>query len=288
MTKQKEYHILSLSGGKDSTALAFFIKDNMPEVFEQMEMVFADTEHELPETYDYLNKIEMFLNKPIVKIKPYKSFDHIYSVYNQLPSVTNRWCTVELKTKPFRKYIYDMMKEKGEAPVMLYIGIRADEANRALTANTTDNYINEKHPFIEHGIAKQDVEKILSNAGIGMPAYYKWSGRSGCYFCMFQSKNTWLNLYQHHPDLYFKAMSYEFEPGQGLKKGHFGWNREYPLREMIKPENMQKIRDNYAKLLEKKAKKHNISTKLVNMYSDEILCDEEINYSDNACKFCHL
>ena len=57
-----EYHILSLSGGKDSTALAFFMKENMPEIFEKLELVFCDTECELPELYDYLNKIEIFLN----------------------------------------------------------------------------------------------------------------------------------------------------------------------------------------------------------------------------------
>ena len=61
----KEYHILSLSGGKDSTALAFFMKENMPEIFEKTELVFCDTECELPELYDYLNKIEIFLNKKI-------------------------------------------------------------------------------------------------------------------------------------------------------------------------------------------------------------------------------
>ena len=65
----KEYHILSLSGGKDSTALAFFMKENMPEIFENTELVFCDTECELPETYDYLNKIEVFLGKKITRIK---------------------------------------------------------------------------------------------------------------------------------------------------------------------------------------------------------------------------
>ena len=52
----KEYHVLSLSGGKDSTALAFFIRDNMPEIHEQIEYVFYDTGCDLPETYDYLDK----------------------------------------------------------------------------------------------------------------------------------------------------------------------------------------------------------------------------------------
>ena len=66
---EKEYHILSLSGGKDSTALAFFIKENMPEVHKKIEYIFCDTECELPETYDYLNKIEVFLGKRIQRIK---------------------------------------------------------------------------------------------------------------------------------------------------------------------------------------------------------------------------
>ena len=61
----KEYHILSLSGGKDSTALAFFMKENMPEIFKKLELVFYDTGCDLPETYDYLNKIEVFLKKKI-------------------------------------------------------------------------------------------------------------------------------------------------------------------------------------------------------------------------------
>ena len=103
--KMKEYHILSLSGGKDSTALAFFMKENMPEIFEKTELVFCDTECELPELYDYLNKIEIFLNKKITYIKPPKSFEHIMSTCGYLPSPIRRWCTIELKTKPFLNFI---------------------------------------------------------------------------------------------------------------------------------------------------------------------------------------
>ena len=63
ITFTPKYHILSLSGGKDSTALAFFMKENMPEIFKKTELVFCNTGCELPETYDYLNKTEIFLNK---------------------------------------------------------------------------------------------------------------------------------------------------------------------------------------------------------------------------------
>ncbi|MFZ1474384.1 MAG: phosphoadenosine phosphosulfate reductase family protein, partial [Anaerolineae bacterium] len=46
-------HIVSLSGGKDSTALAIYMRDRIPDV----EYVFCDTGEELPETYEYLDKL---------------------------------------------------------------------------------------------------------------------------------------------------------------------------------------------------------------------------------------
>jgi hypothetical protein len=52
-------HILALSGGKDSTALAIYLRDRVPE----MEYVFCDTHKELPETYEYLLKIECFFQR---------------------------------------------------------------------------------------------------------------------------------------------------------------------------------------------------------------------------------
>ena len=252
----KEYHILSLSGGKDSTALAFFMKENMPEIFEKLELVFCDTECELPETYDYLNKIEVFLNKKIIRIKPKRSFDHIYQIYNQIPAVNCRWCTVELKTKPFRNFIKN---NYSDGIVKMYIGIRADEAWRLKTAKDTE-YLKECHPFVDYNIYKSDVTAILENVGIDYPDYYKWRDRSGCYFCMYQSQEDWINLYKHHPDLYKKAMEYEFESGEGKKQGRFGWNIEKSLKDIIKPENLRRL----AQKTQIQTKKY-ISSKLINL-----------------------
>ena len=47
-------HILALSGGKDSAALAVYLKDRIP----NLEYVFLDTGHELPESYAYLARME--------------------------------------------------------------------------------------------------------------------------------------------------------------------------------------------------------------------------------------
>lgn len=257
LNMKKEYHILSLSGGKDSTALAFFIKENMPEIFEKLELVFCDTEQEIPETYEYLNKIEIFLNKKITILKPQKSFDHLISIYNHLPSITQRWCTVELKTKVFKKYFDEISKHKNIDSVYLYIGIRADEASRTESSKHNSKKIKAIYPFVDYGLHKSDIDKILEESGIGYSDYYKWRKRSGCYFCMFQSKNDWLNLYEHHPDLFKKAMEYEIDAGTTKREKRFGWNMDMALKDMIKPENIKKIKEE-ARLMEEK--RQNIHT----------------------------
>ena len=71
-------HILALSGGKDSAALAIHLRDRIP----QMEYVFCDTRKELPETERYLLKIEAHLGKPIKKLWDERGFDHWLTVFN--------------------------------------------------------------------------------------------------------------------------------------------------------------------------------------------------------------
>ena len=243
----KEYHILSLSGGKDSTALAFFMKENMPEIFENTELVFCDTECELPETYDYLNKIEVFLNKKIIRIKPEKSFDHIFHTSFLIPAPHRRYCTIELKVKTSWNYIFKRIQEQGNGIFNFYIAIRADESwRKGLSPKTEEEKKIAKgiYPFVENYICKKDVEKILIDNGIFYPDYYKWRERNGCYFCFYQKPIDWINLYEHHPELYEKAMYYE-EKGRKSKEKLFTWCSFAPLREMIKPYNIKKIKEKY-------------------------------------------
>ena len=97
-------HVLSLSGGKDSAALAIYMRDRVPE----MEYVFHDTDKELPETYDYLDRLAAILGKPIAKTSAVDTFDHWLVVYGgMLPSNHRRWCTKMLKIKPFENFVGD-------------------------------------------------------------------------------------------------------------------------------------------------------------------------------------
>ena len=195
-------HICLISGGKDSSALAVYMQQRHPEI--DMEYVFCDTHKELDETYKYLSRLEAFLGKSIVRLEAgfgERGFDHYLEMYRgYLPSPSIRWCTRKLKIEPFERYV-------GNDPANLYVGIRADE-NREGYISTKPN-LTPVFPFKEDSINKVDVFRILENSGVGVPEYYEWRTRSGCYFCFFQRKIEWVGLMERHPELFEKAKIYE-------------------------------------------------------------------------------
>jgi 3'-phosphoadenosine 5'-phosphosulfate sulfotransferase (PAPS reductase)/FAD synthetase len=228
MSEKKVRHILSLSGGKDSSALAVYMRGKVP----GMEYVFCDTGKELAETYEYLAKLEAFLGQRIVRLNDDRGFDHWLRVYGgYLPSSRMRWCTRQLKLKPFEKYV-------GEDEVVSYVGIRADE-DREGYISTKPN-IKAVFPFKEDGLGHADVLRILDEAGLGLPEYYKWRTRSGCYFCFFQRKSEWAGLLEHHPDLFEEAKGYEkIDPETGEK---YTWSQGESLEALARPGRLLQIR----------------------------------------------
>ena len=132
-------HILSLSGGKDSAALAVYMRDRV----KAMEYIFSDTRKELPETYEYLERLEDYLGTPVNRLNAELGFDHWYDVYGgMLPSNHRRWCTKMLKLKPFEQFA-------GDDPVTNYVALRADE-NRTGYISHKPN-ITPVYPFQDDG-----------------------------------------------------------------------------------------------------------------------------------------
>ena len=169
----------------------------MPDI----EYFFCDTHKELPETYAYLKKLEILLGKKIAFLESERGFDHWLSVNSGfLPSPKARWCTNQLKIKPLEKFV-------GEDETISYVAIRADE-DRAGYISTKPN-IKPVLPFMKEGLAKRDIFRIIEDSGIGMPDYYSWRSRSGCYFCFFQKREEWARLSIEHPDLIQQAKHYE-------------------------------------------------------------------------------
>ncbi|MCY4273587.1 MAG: phosphoadenosine phosphosulfate reductase family protein [bacterium] len=191
-------HICGISGGKDSSALAVYLKNRVPD----MEYFFCDTGAELPETYEFLARLEVILGQPIARLNAARGFDHWFEIFRgALPSPQMRWCTKNMKIKPLEHWI-------GDDPAVSYVAIRADEANRKGYVSTKPN-IETRFPFVEDRIDHDGVMRILDDAGIGLPAYYEWRTRSGCYFCFYQRKAEWIGLADRHPELFERAVAIE-------------------------------------------------------------------------------
>lgn len=262
-------HVLGISGGKDSAALAVYMRDRVPE----MEYFFCDTEKELPETYDFLARLEAYLGKPIERLNASRGFDHWLKVYGgYLPSSRMRWCTRMLKIKPFETWI-------GDSPTYSYVAIRADE-DREGYVSTKPN-ITPFFPFKEEGIIKEDVFRILEESGVGLPSYYEWRTRSGCYFCFFQRNMEWIGLKERHPDLFELAKRYE-KPGAADMPG-FTWSQGESLEEIASPERVAEIKERHQTNLQREQQRRSNLT-LLEVFAD-VLDDED---DEEPCLMCHL
>lgn len=263
-------HIVSLSGGKDSTALAIYLRDRISD----LEYVFCDTGEELPETYEYLDKLETVLGKKIERLNPNRPFRHYLEIYRGvLPDARTRWCTRKLKIEPFEKFV-------GEDAVYNYVGIRADEPHRKGYISTKPN-ITAKYPFVEDGITKVDVMSILEESGIGLPQYYEWRSRSGCYFCFFQQRIEWVGLSRRHPEKFQQALEMEKEDSETGER--YTWTAGESLGELVKPERIHEIEVSFAK---RTASTGKIAP---NTPLSKVFSPNEANDEDNeSCLICHL
>lgn len=274
---KKQKHVLGISGGKDSAALAVFMRDNYPEL--DIEYFFTDTGKELPEVYEYLSKLEGYLGKPVQRLNPDRDFDFYLKKHNNfLPSPQARWCTIQMKLKPFEEWVKNFLE--GGYEVYSYVAIRSDEEYREGYKSKQDNlYV--KLPFKEEGIDKQGVINILEHSGLGLPDYYKWRSRSGCTFCFFQRKIEWVRLMEEHPEAFEEAKSYE---KSAVDNGSpFTWSERESLEELSKPERVKQIREDYAKRLER-AKNKRIANPLK---SNEEIDLDELYGKSKVCLACH-
>lgn len=157
MTINKIRHVLGISGGKDSAALAIYIKTKYPNL--DLEFYSCDTGKELDETYQLVRNLEVYLGIKIQLLQAAENssespFDHFLKLYGgYLPSSNSRWCTKKLKLDPFEKYV-------GTDPVVSYVGIRGDE-NREGYISTKKN-IQSIFPFRKNIWSEDVIQKLFS------------------------------------------------------------------------------------------------------------------------------
>jgi hypothetical protein len=274
MAEQRVRHILGISGGKDSAALAVLMRQRHPEL--PIEYFFCDTGKELAETYTFLDRIEARLGINILRLQSERGFDHWLEVYKGvLPSPRMRWCTKQMKIAPLEQFI-------GDDRAVSYVGIRADE-DRDGYISTKPN-IEARFPFKEYGLVKADIHRLLQESGIGMPDYYRWRSRSGCSFCFYQRKIEWVRLYDEHPDLFWEAVRYEEQDANdegSTRARNYTWSAGETLRELIA--RRAEIEADHARSEERRR-----SLPVVNATLAQVLAADPEDDDAQGCVVCHI
>ena len=200
-------HIIGLSGGKDSTALALRLAEVEPRDYEY---ICNETGNELPEMTAHWARLEEMLGKPIVRVRYKTDLTGAIRQRHMLPSVFGRWCTRVLKIEPTIEYMATLPPGS-----VLYVGLRADEEERR---GLFGEDITVRFPMREWGWREADVWAYLDQRGVCIPK------RTDCAWCPYQRLGEWRDLWQERPDLYAEGVAMEAEIGATFRSpGRDNW-----------------------------------------------------------------
>lgn len=197
MSDQNTTHIVGVSGGKDSTALALLLAEREPRDYVYL---ITPTGNELPEMEAHWAHLEILLGKPLTRVTN-RTLDAWIDEFNALPNHRQRWCTRLLKIEPTIAFV------RARMPAINYVGLRADEEERVGIYGE----IPSRFPLREWGFDLAEVLGYLRDRGIKIPE------RTDCYDCYGQRLVEWKRLLVRHPDLYAKAEAKEARTGRTFR-----------------------------------------------------------------------
>lgn len=210
-------HIIAMSGGKDSTAMAIRLHELHPGT--PFTMVCTPTGDELPEMFEHWRKIGNLLSKPIFPVMA-DTLAGCIAKNGALPNWRMRFCTRQLKLEPFKAF---MLRA---APCVSYVGLRADESERE-GMELEEGPIEQRYPLREWGWGVGKVWAYLDEKGVKIPE------RTDCARCFFQRLGEWYRLWEQHPDIYEDAVQDEARYGATYRSpGRDTWPA--PLAELRK------------------------------------------------------
>ncbi len=195
-------HIVALSGGKDSTAMALRLQECEPRDYM---FVCTPTGDELPEMIQHWLMLGKMLGQPILPVSCGVSLDGLIRKHKMLPNHSARWCTRQLKIEPYYRWLAE------QAPAISYVGLRSDEPGRAGMTFIDDDGITMDFPMRRWGWSEADVWAYLEQRNVKIPA------RTDCAKCYHQTLGEWWRLWKIHPDIYKDAE--EFEGWVSVERG---------------------------------------------------------------------
>ena len=203
-------HVVGLSGGKDSTALALRLVEVYPE--REFDYIFNETGDELPEMREHLAHLETLLGKSILRVGLTRAgvpvtLNDLIAEQNCIPNAHIRWCTRMLKIQPTIAFVKRLRVEG--FLVHLYVGLRADEETREGIYGPD---VHSVFPFREWGWGVSEVWAYLRQRGVKIPR------RTDCARCYAQRLGEWYQLWRLHPDIYASAVEQERTIGHTFRR----------------------------------------------------------------------
>lgn len=190
-------HVVGLSGGKDSTALALRLAEVEPRDYTYL---ITPTGDELPEMTAHWSHLETLLGKPLTRVTN-KTLAFWIDHFGGLPNHRQRWCTRLLKIEPTIAFM------RANAPALNYVGLRADEEERVGIYGDVPS----RFPLREWGWGLAEVRGYLKERGVSIPE------RTDCARCYGQRLVEWKRLLKKHPDLYASAEADEAKTGRTFR-----------------------------------------------------------------------
>lgn len=190
-------HVVGLSGGKDSTALALRLAEVEPRDYTYL---ITPTGDELPEMVAHWANLERILGKPLTRVTN-RTLAEWIDEFGALPNNRQRWCTRLLKIEPTIAFL------RKHAPAINYVGLRADEQERVGIYGDTES----RFPLREWGWGLTEVTRYLCERGVTIPQ------RTDCARCYEQRLVEWKRLLRKYPEIYADAEADEAQTGRTFR-----------------------------------------------------------------------
>lgn len=216
-------YIISLSGGKDSTAMLHMMLERGEKIHS---VIFFDTGWEFPEMYDHIDLVERktglkvwrlqsrlpfeywMFHRPIVARKgPMKG--KVHRIGNGWPSPSRRWCTRQ------KVDALDYFCKPVPNPVQC-VGYAADETHRQMD----NSKFTKRYPLIEYGVTEAEALQYCYDLGYHWGGLYEHFDRVSCFCCPLQSIGDLRSLRREFPKLWEKMLEMDLstpEHNMGFK-----------------------------------------------------------------------
>lgn len=195
-------HVVALSGGKDSTAMALRLAEIEPRDYTY---ICTPTGNEPDAMFAHWRKLAELLGKPLIPITYRTGLTGLIKEENAIPNWRQRFCTRILKIEPYAAWLAQ------NAPAVSYVGLRADEEVREGGDYSDVPNVEMRFPMREWGWEEADVWAYLAQRGVTIPK------RTDCKLCFWQRLIEWWEFWRDDPDGWAEGERIEAEQGHTFR-----------------------------------------------------------------------